>query len=109
VTGTTIAPSVNFAANSAALPKSAAASINAAAAFVKANGGKLVITGFTNPSNVPVAAAQKLATQRAMAVAVALRKLGVNVWMNYTGAGTFNAKAAAPVNRKAVISWVPVP
>lgn len=109
VAGTSIAPSVSFAANSAALPKAATAAVKAAAAFVKANGGKVVITGFTNPSNVSASAAQQLATQRAMAVAVALRKLGVNVWMNFSGGGAFNTKASAPVNRKAVISWVPVP
>jgi outer membrane protein OmpA-like peptidoglycan-associated protein len=107
VTGKIVAPAVSFAANSAALPKSSAAAIKAAAAFVKANGGKLVITGFTNPSSAPAAAAQKIAAERALAVAVALRKLGVNVWMNYSGAGIFNSTASPTVNRKAVISWVP--
>ena len=109
VVGAPVAPAVNFAANSAALTKAAAASIQAAAAYVKANGGKLVITGFTSLSNVSATVSQKIATQRALAVAVALRKLGVNVWMNYSGAGAFNNKIASPASRKAVISWVPVP
>ena len=109
VVGTQVAPAVNFAANSAALNKAATASIQAAAAYVKANGGKLVITGFTSLSNASATVSQKIATQRALAVAVALRKLGVNVWMNYSGAGAFNNKVASPASRKAVISWVPVP
>ena len=108
VAGTIVAPAISFAADSAALPKSATAAIQAAAAFVKTNGGKLVITGFTSLSAGSATAAQKLATQRALAVAVALRKLGVNVWMNYSGAGPFNNKTANPANRKAVISWVPI-
>lgn len=109
VVGTQVAPAVNFAADSAALTKAAAASIQASANYVKANGGKLVITGFTSLSNVSATVSQKIATQRALAVAVALRKLGVNVWMNYSGAGAFNNKVATPASRKAVISWVPVP
>jgi len=52
--------------------------------------------------------AQKLATERALAVAVALRKLGVNVWMNYNGAGPFNNKTSSPEHRKVIISWVPI-
>jgi outer membrane protein OmpA-like peptidoglycan-associated protein len=109
VRGAQIAPSISFAANSAVLPKSASASIQAAANYVKANGGKLVITGFTSLSNVSASVSQNLSSQRALAVAIALRKLGVNVWMNYSGAGAFNNKVANPANRKAVISWVPVP
>jgi uncharacterized repeat protein (TIGR02543 family) len=108
VIGKVVAPAINFAANSAALPKSSTAAIKAAAAYVKANGGKLVISGFTNLSTVATREAQKLATQRALAVAVALRKLGVNVWMNYSGVGPFNDQTSNPANRKALISWVPI-
>jgi outer membrane protein OmpA-like peptidoglycan-associated protein len=107
IAGTVVAPAISFAPDSAALPKSSTASIQAAAAFVKTNGGKLVITGFINPSSVSASVAQKLATKRALAVAVALRKLGVNVWMNYSGAGAFNGASSPKANRKAVISWVP--
>ena len=109
VTGTIVAPAINFAANSAALPKSSAATLQAAAAYLKANCscGKIVITAFTSLSNRPTSFAQKLATQRAFAVAVALRKLGVNVWMDYSGVGHFNNKTGKPSHRKAVITWFP--
>ena len=68
---------------------------------------KIVITAFTSLSNRPTSFAQKLATQRAFAVAVALRKLGVNVWMDYSGVGHFNNKTGKPSHRKAVITWFP--
>jgi hypothetical protein len=64
------------------------------------------VTGFVmHNAGGSVRVEKTIATARARAVGRYLAKLGVNVWINYSGFGAASAKHPKPSDRKVEIRW----
>mgnify|MGYP002144382534 FL=1 len=104
--GKKIVPAVTFGAAKWALSKQTRNQLKQFAKYAVSHGGRVFVTGFVmHNAGGSVRVEKTIATARARAVGRYLAKLGVNVWINYSGFGAASTKHPKPSDRKVEIRW----
>jgi uncharacterized repeat protein (TIGR02543 family) len=104
--GIPIIKPVIFGPDSAKLDAGDLKQLRAAATLAKSKNMGVLITGFVKSAGKTTLFERLLASSRAKNVATYLRKLGVNVAIQYAGYGAYNKLAPSSSDRRVEIRWV---
>jgi uncharacterized repeat protein (TIGR02543 family) len=104
--GISIIKPVIFGPDSAKLDAGDLKQLRAAATLAKSKNMDVLVTGFVKSAGKTTLFEKLLASSRAKNVATYLRKLGVNVAIQYAGYGAYNKLAPSSSDRRVEIRWV---
>jgi uncharacterized repeat protein (TIGR02543 family) len=104
--GIQIVKPVIFGPDSAKLDAGDLKQLRAAATLAKSKNMDVLVTGFVKSAGKTTLFEKLLASSRAKTVATYLRKLGVNVAIQYAGYGAYNKLAPSSSDRRVEIRWV---
>ncbi len=104
--GIQIIKPVIFGPDSAKLDAGDLKQLRAAATLAKSKNMGVLVTGFVKSAGKSTLIEKLLASSRAKNVATYLRKLGVNVAIQYAGFGAYNKLAPSSNDRRVEIRWV---